>query len=138
MISSIAPKTSTFCDLKTCLRSKTLHSRSLLLRDNVPYSLLSTHSELLRLVHLHSQNMQFFWPTCAPSDPRLPIVRFDSIIVLTDGRRRCFGLDGVGFAASNEDLAFRVGVCYLMNLFLRTMFKLRQGPVQFLGLFFGH
>ena len=48
------------------------------------------------------------------------------------------GLGGVGFAPSNEDLAFRAGVCHLMNLFLRTMFKLRQGPVQFLGLFFGH
>ena len=47
-------------------------------------------------------------------------------------------LDGVGFAPSNEDFAFRAGVCHLMNLFLRTMFKLRQDPVQFLGLFFGH
>ena len=65
-------------------------------------------------------------------------VRFDSIVVLAGGRRRCIGLGGVGFAPSNEDLAFRAGVCHLMNLFLRTMFKLRQGPVQFLGLFFGH
>ena len=30
------------------------------------------------------------------------------------------GLGGVGFA-SNEDLAFRAGVCHLMNLFLRTI-----------------
>ena len=67
-----------------------------------------------------------------------PTVRFDSIVVLAGGRRRCIGLGGVGFAPSNEDLAFRAGVCHLMNLFLRTMFKLRQGPVQFLGLFFGH
>ena len=34
VISSMAPKTSTFFDLKTCLRSKTPHSRSPLLRDN--------------------------------------------------------------------------------------------------------
>ena len=73
-----------------------------------------------------------------PSDPRPPTVRFDSIVVLAGGRRRCIGLGGVGFAPSNEDLAFRAGVCHLMNLFLRTMFKLRQGPVQFFGLFFGH
>ena len=57
-------------------------------------------------------------------------VRFDSIVVLAGGRRRCIGLGGVGFAPSNEDLAFRAGVCHLMNLFLRTMFKLRQvGPI---------
>ena len=77
----------------------------------------------------------------SPSDPRPPTVRFDSIVVLAGGRRRCIGLGGVGFAGfapSNEDLAFRAGVFQLMNLFLRTMFKLRQGPVQFLGLFFGH
>ena len=65
------------------------------------------------------------------SDPRLPTVRFDSIVVLAGGRRRCIGLDGVGFAPSNEDLAFRAGVCHVMNLFLQTMFKLRQGLVQF-------
>ena len=69
----------------------------------------------------------------SPSDPRPPTVRFDSIVVLAGGRRRCIGLGGVGFAPSNEDLAFRAGVCHLMNLFLRTMFKLRQGPVQFLA-----
>ena len=74
----------------------------------------------------------------SPSDPRPPTVRFDSIVVLAGGRRRCIGLGGVGFAPSNEDLAFRAGVCHLMNLFLRTMFNLRHGPVQFLGLFFGH
>ena len=48
------------------------------------------------------------------------------------GRRRCIGLGGVGFAPSNEDLAFRAGVCHLMNLFLRTMFKhfvVFHGPV---------
>ena len=69
--------------------------------------------------------------------PRPPTVR-DTIVVLAGGRHCCIGLGGVGFAPSNEDLAFRDGVCHLMNLFLRTMFKLRQGPVQFLGLFFGH
>ena len=74
----------------------------------------------------------------SPSDVRPSTVRFDSIVVLAGGRRRCIGLDGVGFAPSNEDLAFRASVCHLMNLFLRTMFKLRQGPVQFLELFFGH
>ena len=63
-----------------------------------------------------------------------PTVR-DTIVVLAGGRHCCIGLGGVGFAPSNEDLAFRDGVCHLMNLFLRTMFKLRQGPVQFLGLF---
>ena len=83
-------------------------------------------------------------PVQGPVDRCLTIVRtmntvrFDSIVVLAGGRRRCIGLGGVGFAPSNEDLAFRAGVCHLMNLFLRTMFKLRQGPVQFLGLFFGH
>ena len=70
----------------------------------------------------------------SPSDRRPPTVR-DTIVVLAGGRHCCIGLGGVGFAPSNEDLAFRDGVCYLMNLFLRTMFKLRQGPVQFLGLF---
>ena len=59
----------------------------------------------------------------------------DTIVVLAGGRHCCIGLGGVGFAPSNEDLAFRDGVCHLMNLFLRTMFKLRQRPVQFLGLF---
>ena len=59
----------------------------------------------------------------------------DTIVGLAGGRHCCIGLGGVGFAPSNEDLAFRDGVCHLMNLFLRTMFKLRQGPVQFLGLF---
>ena len=63
-----------------------------------------------------------------------PTVR-DTIVVLAGGRHCCFGLGGVGFVPSNEDLAFRDSVCHLMNLFLRTMFKLRQGPVQFLGLF---
>ena len=41
-------------------------------------------------------------------------------------------LDGVGFAPSNE----RFGILGRRFLFLRTMFKLRQGPIQFLGLFF--
>ena len=59
----------------------------------------------------------------------------DTIVVLAGGRHCCIGLGGVGFEPSNEDLAFRDSVCHLMNLFLRTMFKLRQGPVQFLGLF---
>ena len=80
---------------------------------------------------------QFLGPrstVLSPSDPRPPTVR-DTIVVLAGGRHCCIGLGGVGFAPSNEDLAFRDGVCHLMNLFLRTMFKLRQGPVQFLGLF---
>ena len=34
----------------------------------------------------------------SPSDPRPPTVRFDSIVVLAGGRRRCIGLGGVGFA----------------------------------------
>ena len=38
----------------------------------------------------------------SPSDPRPPTVRFDSIVVLAGGRRRCIGLGGVGFAPSNE------------------------------------
>ena len=81
---------------------------------------------------------QFLGPgitVLSSSDPRPPTVRLDSIVVLAGGRRRCIGLGGVGFAPSNEDLAFWAGLCHLMNLFLRTMFKLRQGPVQFLGLF---
>ena len=80
---------------------------------------------------------QFLGPrstVLSPSDLRPPTVR-DTIIVLAGGRHCCIGLGGVGFAPSNEDLAFRDGVCHLMNLFLRTMSKLRQGPVQFLGLF---
>ena len=60
----------------------------------------------------------------------VPTVRFDSIVVLADGRC-CIGPDGVGFAPSNEDLVFRAGVCHLMNLFLRTIFNLRHGPIQF-------
>ena len=80
---------------------------------------------------------QFLGPrstVLSPSDPRPPTV-CDTIVVLAGGRHCCIGLGGVGFAPSNEDLAFRDGVCHLMNLFLRTMFKLRQRPVQFLGLF---
>ncbi len=46
-------------------------------------------------------------------------------------------LHWAGFAPSNEDLAFRDGVCHLMNLFLRTMFKLRQRPIHFWN-FFDH
>ena len=76
----------------------------------------------------------------SPSDPRPATLRQRIqkrvlIVVLAGGLRRCIGLGGVEFAPSNEDLAFRAGVCHFMNLFLRTMFKLRQGPVQFLGLF---
>ena len=71
----------------------------------------------------------------SPSDPRAPTVRFGSIVVLAGRRCRCIGVGGVGFAPSNKDLAFRAGVCHLMNRFLRTMFKLRQGPVQFLDFF---
>ena len=80
---------------------------------------------------------QFLCPrstVLSPSDPRPPTVR-DTIVVLAGGRHCCIGLGGVGFVPSNEDLAFRDSVCHLMNLFLLTMFKLRQGPVQFLGLF---
>ena len=80
---------------------------------------------------------QFLGPrsrVLSPSDPRPPAVR-DTIVVLASGHHCCIGLGGVGFAPSNEDLAFRDGVCHLMNLFLRAMFKLRQGPVQFLGFF---
>ena len=33
----------------------------------------------------------------SPSDPRPPTVRFDSIVVLAGGHRRCIGLGGVGF-----------------------------------------
>ena len=80
---------------------------------------------------------QFLCPrstVLSPSDPRPPTVH-DTIVVLAGGRHCCIGLGGVGFVPSNEDLAFRDSVCHLMNLFLRTMFKLRQGPVQFLGLF---
>ena len=90
-------------------------------------------------MHFDEQmGFQFLGPrstVLSPSDPRPPTVR-DTIVVLAGGRHCCIGLGGVGFAPSNEDLAFRDGVCHLMNLFLRTMFKLRQGPVQFLGLFF--
>ena len=80
---------------------------------------------------------QFLCPrstVLSPPDPSPPTVR-DTIVVLAGGRHCCIGLGGVGFVPSNEDLAFRDSVCHLMNLFLRTMFKLRQGPVQFLGLF---
>ena len=66
-----------------------------------------------------------------------PTVR-DTIVVLAGGRHCCIGLGGVGFAPSNEDLTFRDGVCHLMNLFLRTMFKLRQGPGPIFETFFGH
>ena len=83
---------------------------------------------------------QFLGPrstVLSPSDSRPPRVR-DTIVVLAGGRHCCIGLGGVGFAPSNEDLAFRDGVCHLMNLFLRTMFKLRQGPGPIFGTFFGH
>ena len=89
-------------------------------------------------MHFDEQmRFQFLGPrstVLSPSDPRPPTVR-DTIVVLAGDRHCCIGLGGVGFAPSNEDLAFRDGVCHLMNLFLRTMFKLRQGPVQFLGFF---
>ena len=49
----------------------------------------------------------------------------------------------LGWAALGSHLQtkiwhFRDGVCHLMNFFLRTMFKLRQGPGPILGTFFGH
>ena len=75
---------------------------------------------------------------CDPQIQGPPQYVSHSIVVLAGGRRRCKGLGGVGFAPSNEDLAFRAGVCHLMNLFVRTMFKLRQGPVQLLALYGGH
>ena len=61
---------------------------------------------------------QFLGPeitVLSPSEPRPPTVRFDSIVFLAGGHRRCIGLGGVGFAPSNEDLAFRAGVCHLMR-----------------------
>ena len=48
----------------------------------------------------------------SPSDPRPPTVRFDSIVVLAGGRRRCIGLGGVGFAPSNEDLIWHFGQAF--------------------------
>ena len=54
--------------------------------------------------------------TTPPADPRI-------------------GLGGVGVAPCYEHLAFRRGVCHWLFLFPFTMFKLSQGPVQFLGLF---
>ena len=58
----------------------------------------------------------------SPSDPRLPqYVSIRSSFWQTVAA----ALDWAAFAPSNEDLAFRAGVCHLMNLFLGTMFKLR-------------
>ena len=58
---------------------------------------------------------------------------FESIVVLVHS---WIQLGGIGFAPSNEDLAFRAGICHLLNLFLRTMFKLRQGRSPIFGTFF--
>ena len=55
----MAPKTSTFLDLKTCLRSKAPHSRSPLLRDNVPHSLLSAHSAKICFICTQPQSAFF-------------------------------------------------------------------------------
>ena len=53
----------------------------------------------------------------------------DTIVVLAEG-------PALGWTALGSYLlTFRDRVCHLMNLFLPTMFKLRQGPIQFLGLF---
>ena len=63
--------------------------------------------------------------------------RFDSIVFLAGGRRTA----ELGWAALGSHLETNIwhrrGVCHLLNLFPFTMFKLSQGPVQFLGLFFG-
>ena len=84
---------------------------------------------------------QFLGPrstVLSPSDPRPPTVR-DTIVVLAGGRHCCIGLGGVGFAPSNEDLAFRDGVCHLMNLFLRIFHvQAKAGPGPIFGTFFGH
>ena len=83
---------------------------------------------------------QFLGPrstVLSPSDPRPPTVR-DTIVVLAGGRHCCIGLGGVGFAPSNEDLAFRDGVCYLMNLFLADHVQAKAGPGPIFGTFFGH
>ena len=58
---------------------------------------------------------------------------FESIVVLVHS---WIQLGGIGFAPWNEDLAFRAGICHLLNLFLRTMFKLRPGRSPIFGTFF--
>ena len=66
-------------------------------------------------------------------DPSLLTVR--DIIVVLAGGLHCIGLSGVGFVPSNEVLAFRDSLYHLMNLFLRTMFKLRQDQSPIFGIF---
>ena len=83
---------------------------------------------------------QFLGPrstVLSPSDPRPPTVR-DTIVVLAGGRHCCIGLGGVGFAPSNEDLAFRDGVCHLMNLFSADHVQAKAAPGPIFGTFFGH
>ena len=65
---------------------------------------------------------------------RWPTVR-DTIVVLAGGRHCCIWLGGVGFALSNEDLAFRNGVCHLMNLFCADHVQAKAGPGPILGIF---
>ena len=72
----------------------------------------------------------------SPSDPRPPTVRFDSIVVLAGGRRRCIGLGGVGFAPSNEDLAFRARRLPLDEPVSADHVQAKAGPGPIFGTFF--
>ena len=72
----------------------------------------------------------------SPSDPRPPTVRFDSIVVLAGGRRRCIGLGGVGFAPSNEDLGISGRRLPLDEPVSADHVQAKAGPGPIFGTFF--
>ena len=74
----------------------------------------------------------------SPSDPRPPTVRFDSIVVLAGGRRRCIGLGGVGFAPSNEDFGISGRRLPLDELVSADHVQAKARPGPIFGTFFGH
>ena len=59
LISSMAPKTSTFFGLKTCLGKRYWLSRPPPLRDNVPHGLFSAHSAKTCFICTQPQNAFF-------------------------------------------------------------------------------
>ena len=67
----------------------------------------------------------------SPSDPRPPTVRFDSIVVLAGGRRRCIGLGGVGFA-----LKRRFGISGRRLPVSADHVQAKAGPGPIFGTFF--
>ena len=73
----------------------------------------------------------------SPSDPRPPTVRFDSIVVLAGGRRRCIGLGGVGFDVQAKAGPGPIFGTFFWPLSRRILFEMTQILEPFWFLFLG-